>query len=112
MPFIKVQTALAAAGDQGFPLRGNQYEILPFDAVVEFAVTTDIAVTRASVFSGSDLLMQSSDLDVLAAANPHLYPDHYALNDVAGAQERLGVELTKISGAASVVRTSVKVTPA
>lgn len=112
MPVIKVSTALAAAGDTGFPLNRNQYEILPWDALVEFAITTDIAVTRASVYSGSDLLQQSSDLDVLAAANPHIYPDHYTLNDVAAANERLGVELTKISGAASVVRTTVRITPA
>lgn len=110
MPVIKVSTALAAAGDQAFPLNRNQYEILPYDALVEFAITTDIAITRASVYSGGDLLQQSSDLDVLAAANPHLYPDHYTLNDVAGRSERLGVELTKISGAASVTRTSVRIT--
>lgn len=107
---IKVSTALAAVGDSGFPLRGNQYEILPFDAVVEFAITTDIAETRATVYSGTDLLQQSSPLDVLAAANPQLYPDHFILKDVAAAGERLSVDLVKISGAASVVRTQVNIT--
>lgn len=112
MPMISVTSALAAAGDQAFPLRGNQFEILPFDALVEFAITTDVVVTRASVYSGSDLLMQSSDVDLLAAATPHTYPDHFKLNDVAAQNERLGVELTKISGAANSVRTTVKITPA
>lgn len=107
MPLIKVTSALAAAGDTAFPLRGNQYEILPWDAAVKFAITTDVAVVRASVYSGGDLLQQQSDLDVLAAASPHLNPDHYLLEDVAAWNERLGVDLTKISGAASSVRTSV-----
>ena len=110
MPLIQVQNALAAAGDQAFPLRGNQYEILPYDSFVEFAITTDIAVTRISAYSGGDLLLQSGEAPVLAAASAHVYPDHFLLNDVAAWNERLGVEATKISGAASVVRTSVRIT--
>jgi hypothetical protein len=110
MPVMKIATNLAAAGDQAFPLQGQQYEILTFPALVEFAITTDVAVTRASVYSGSDLLQQSGDLDVLAAANPQLYPDHFTLNDIAGTHDRLSVQLNKVSGAANVVRTQVRVT--
>lgn len=109
-PLIQVQSALAAAGDQAFPLRGNQFEILPYDAFIELAVTTDIAVTRISAYSGGDLLLQSGEAPVVAAATPHTYPDHFILNDVAAWNERIGVEATKISGAASVVRTSVRIT--
>lgn len=108
---IKISSALAAVGDTAFPLRGNQYEILPFDAVCEFAVTTDIAVTNGTVYSGTDLLQQSSPLDVLAAANPQLYPDHFILKDAAARGDRLSVDLIKISGAANVVRTQVNITP-
>lgn len=110
MANMSVATPLAAAGDQGFPLRGQQYEILTFDALVEFAITTDIVVTRASVYSGTDLLQQSGDVPLLAAATPHLYPDNFTLNDYAAAMDRLSVELTKISGAANVARTTVRVT--
>lgn len=108
---IKITSALAAVGDQAFPLRGNQYEILPFDAVCEFAVTTDVAVVNGTVYSGTDLLQQASPMDVLAAANPQLYPDHFILKDAAGRGERLSVELLKVSGAASSVRTQVNITP-
>lgn len=108
---IKISTALAAVGDTGFPLRGNQYEILPFDAVSEFAVTTDVAVVNATVYSGTDLLQQSAPLDVLAAASPQVYPDHFILKDAAARGERLSVDLIKISGAASAVRTQVNITP-
>lgn len=110
MPVMKVTTPLAAVGDQGFPLRGQQYEILTFPALAEFAITTDISNTRASVYSGGDLLQQSGDLDVLAPANPQLYPDHFTLNDVADTGDRLSVELTKISGGANSVRTQVRLT--
>lgn len=110
MPLIgPINSALAAAGDQAFPLRGQQYETLPYDAFVEFAITTDVAVVRISVYSGGDLLQQDADAPVLAAATPHTVPDHFVLNDVAGWNERLGVTGTKISGAASVMKTSVRI---
>jgi len=111
MPLIKVRTTLAANGTS-FPLQGNQYEFLPFDALVEFAILGDAAaVVNASVFSGSDVPQQESQIDDLAVANPILYPDHYSLQDVAAAGERLGVSLTEAAGATPIVRTNVRITP-
>lgn len=111
MPLIKVRTTMAANGT-AFPLQGNQYEFLPFDALVEFAILGDAAaVVNASVFSGSDVLQQESQIDDLAVANPIIYPDHYNLQDVAAAGERLGVSLTEAAGATPIVRTNVRITP-
>lgn len=111
MPIINVRNTLAANG-LAFPLQGNQYEFLPFDAFVEFAILGDAAaVVNASVFSGSDVLMQNAQIDVLAVANPIVYPDHYNLSDVAAAGERLGVTLQEAAGATPIVRTSVRITP-
>lgn len=111
MPIIAVRNTLAANG-QAFPLQGNQYEFLPFDAFVEFAILGDaLAVVNASVFSGSDVLMQNAQIDVLAVANPIIYPDHYNLSDVAAAGERLGVTLQEAAAATPIVRTSVRITP-
>ena len=112
MPLIKTINANVAAGATINPLQGNQYEYLPFDAMVEFAILADAGDTfNASVFSGSDVLMQNSQVDTLAVANPILYPDHYSLSDVAAAGERLGVTLTNAGGAAGDVRVAVKITP-
>lgn len=108
---VKVTNTVTAAGEQAFPLRGSQYEILPHDSVVEFAITTDVAVVNVTVYSGTDLLQQSAPADILAAASPQLYPDHFILKDAAAKGERIGVELMKISGAASAVRTQVNITP-
>lgn len=111
MPLIKVRNTLAANG-QAFPLQGNQYEFLPFDAFVEFAILGDAAaVVLASVFSGSDVLMQESQVDDLAVATPITYPDDYSLTDAAGAGERLGVTLTENAAATPIVRTAVRITP-
>ncbi len=112
MPTMLVTTTAAAAGATVNPLIGLQYEVLSFDAFVEFAIYADTGDTwTASVFSGSDLLMQSATLPILATAAPIIYPDHYFLNDVAAAGERIGVSCVNGTGAVADFRTSVRVTP-
>lgn len=112
MPLLKKRTTMTANG-QAFPLQGDQFEILPYDAYVEFAVLGDTgASVRVTIYSGSDLLAQSALADILAVASPILYPDHYNLNDVAALQERLSVELLEVAAGTPIVRTQVKVTPA
>lgn len=111
MPLIKVTTTMAANG-QAFPLQGSQYEYLPFDAAVLFAILADTgAVVTASVFSGSDVLQQASPVDILAVANPIIYPDHYSLQDYAARGERLSVQLQETAGATPIVRTAVMIQP-
>lgn len=112
MPMIKQRTTMTANGT-AFPLQGNQFEFLPFNAIVEFAILGDTgASVRGTAYSGSDVLMQASLIDILAVASPIIYPDHYALNDVAGAGERLSVELQETAAGTPIVRTQVRITPA
>lgn len=111
MPLIKVSTTMTANGT-AFPLNGNQYEFLPFDAAVAFAILADTGATvNASVYSGSDVLLQNSLVDILAVASPIINPDHYNLSDVAAAGERLSVELSEMAAGTPVVRTSVMIQP-
>lgn len=112
MPSILVQTTGAAAGATVNPLQGSQYEYLPFNAWVQFAVYADTGDTwTLSVFSGSDVLMQNATMPILATATPILYPDHYYLDDVAGAGERLGVQAVNGTGGVADFRTLVRITP-
>lgn len=112
MPSILVQTTNAAAGATVNPLIGSQFEVLSYDALVEFAVYADTGdVWTVSVFSGSDVLMQNSPMPILATAAPILYPDHYYLNDVAGVAERLGVQAVNGTGAVADFRTALRITP-
>jgi len=112
MPSILVQETDVADGSTTNPLRGSQYEYLPFNAFVEFAVYADTGdVFTLSVFSGSDVLMQNAPMPILATADPIIYPNHYFLNDVAGAGERLGVQAVNGTGAVASFRTLVRITP-
>lgn len=111
MPLLAKRTTMTASG-QAFPLQGDQFEILPYDAAVQFAVLADTgASVRNTVYSGSDLLQQSALTQILAVASPILVPDHYQLSDVAAKGERLSVELLEVAAGTPIVRTNVIVTP-
>lgn len=122
MPTIRVRTAVDAAGTF-FPLQGNQYEYLPFNARVEFGLVgqattaADIDAITATVYSGSDILQQRGPISnksaVTGQTNGAVYPDDFLLDDVAAAGERLSVELNVPAAgtAGDTVDTVVKITP-
>ena len=95
-----------------YPWQGNQYEILPFDALIEVAIVADAGDSwLGSVYSGSDVLMQGADVDILATAEPIVYPDYFLLSDVAAFRERISAALTNITGGVADARTACKITP-
>jgi len=112
MPTIRVNNTLNA-NEATFPLNGSQYEYLPFNARVEFAIIETTAApvgdVVATIFSGTDVLQQAGAITV-KAGGATVYPDDFLLDDVAAAGERLSVELTSAAGAAEV-QTTVKITP-
>lgn len=113
MPTIKVTSSLAANGTAN-PLVGSQYEFLPFPALVELALLADTGGdVEASFFSGSDVLLENSAVDELAVASPVQYPEHYQVQDVAQAGERLGLTIREVAGAVgpTIVRTVCRITP-
>jgi len=112
MPMIKTIAQGVADGATIFPWQGNQYEYLPFDAQIFVALLADTGdVWLASVYSGSDVLLQSSQIDEVALAVPITFPDHYSLQDVAAAGERLGCSLVNNTGGVADVRTQVIINP-
>lgn len=112
MPSILVATTDAANGSTTSPLQGSQYEYLPFNAYLEFAIYADTGDTfTVSVFSGTDVLMQGAPMPILATATPIIYPDHFYLNDAAARGERIGVQATNSTGAVASFRTLVRITP-
>jgi len=124
MPTIRVKTVLEATAQTVFPLQGNQYEYLPFNARVEFAIVGRDGATAgvvdlvtATVYSGSDILQQRSGItdksQTTAQTQNAVYPDDFLLDDVAAAGERLSVELNLPPDVTfdSVIDTVVKITP-
>lgn len=112
MPTIRSRDTVGANGVVN-PLVGSQYEYLPFNAQVEIALLANPGdVFEASVFSGSDVLMQNDQIDEKPATEPVQYPWDFTIEDVALQGERLGITLRETAGAAgSIVRTVVRITP-
>jgi len=113
VPLIRKKTDTAVAGTY-FPLQGSQYEYLPYNALLEFAIfnvdATGTNDLKATVFSGSDLLQEQANVDVKTTANA-VYPDDFTLQDVAAAGERIGVQLDAVASANAYAITVVRITP-
>jgi hypothetical protein len=110
VPTIRVTTTNLAANSTAFPLQGSQYEYLPFNARLEFAIVSNAATVDVSVFSGSDILQQAGPPTV--KATPPVYPDDFLLDDMALAGERISVVLRETGAVATTdIETVVKITP-
>ena len=104
MPSIKFTIPIGlAAGATDNPLQGSQYERLPFDAAVAFGVYQDLAadVVRASIFSGSDVLLEDSPLDTLAPGINIKPSEDLQVMDVAAAGEKLGLTIRNAAAVAT-----------
>lgn len=108
MPTILKTTSMPTA-TTATPLAGSQYEFLPFPAQLEFAIVSTVASVVASVFSGSDVLLEAGDVPVKATAP--VYPDDYFLSDVANAGERITVSLRNNNAGTASVLTAVRIYP-
>ena len=107
-----VKRAAIAAGASSAMLQGDQFEILQYPALVEFAVICDAITTTppvATVFSGGDLLQQEGPISVKTTAIT--YPDDFTLTDVAGANDRLNVLVRNADSASRIVTVQVRITP-
>ncbi len=109
MPLIQKQTSVAA-NSSATPLVGDQFEFVGRPALIEFGIVAEATGVVATVFSGADLLQQEGPVNQRAAGVPPTYPDDFMLNDVAGNGDRLSVQLRNTTGAAIIVRTTVKIT--
>ena len=115
MPSIIKKESVAGGGTY-YPLQGSQYEYLPWDARLEFAITADTSDDSATgsaamnIFSGSDILVQNGDVPVKDTAI--VYPDDFLISDVAAAGERISVEIMHtVAGESVTVRTVARLTP-
>lgn len=109
MPTMKVTETVPANGSLNL-LQGEQFEYLPRSAKVQFAILVDTGdQVRATVYSGSDLLLQNAPLDEKVAAEPVTTRD-IQLDDVALAGERLSIQVQETQGVAARVRAVVWIT--
>ena len=145
MPTIRKRTTVAndgtIAGAGVYPITGSQYEYLPFDAEIEFAIVArpddaaqgaeaaTIGHYAASVYSGSDVLQQQdvitrkacyrlkddgTDIVCKDPSDQISRRDDFLVSDVAAAGERISVELAVTTNPSQPmeIETVVIITPA
>lgn len=110
MPTIRNAQSLAAGGTFT-PFAGNQYEYLPFNARVQIAIIAAATGLLATVFSGSDVLMQNSPVSNKGAAGVVTNPDDFLLEDIAMAGDRLNVTITNPTAGAVLTEAVAIITP-
>lgn len=113
MPMISGSTSVAASSVNDNILSGSQWEFLPYDAYLEFGLNGDAngADLRVDVYSGTDVLLENAPMNAVAVMP--VYPDHFLLNDVAAAGERIKVRVRNTSAAgARTLYWTVRISPA
>lgn len=91
----------------------SQYETLSFDASIAFGIFADTGgVVNGSFFSGTDILMQNTQVDNLPVATS-IKNEDLTITDLVGAGEKLGIFLVEAAGAAgpTIVRTQGMIIP-
>jgi hypothetical protein len=109
MPMIQVSAVLAAGAVVDNVLTGSQFEYLPFNAALQFAVNGSAAGLVSDVYSGQDVLAERFQVNTINRFP--VFPDDYTLDDVAGAGERIKVRLENTTGGNLTYFVNVKITP-
>ena len=112
MPSVIVDSVGVADGSTTSPLDTSQWQYMPFNALVHFGIWADTGDTfTLSVYSGSDVLLQASPMPILVVGTAIEFPQHYYLEDVVGAGERLGITALNGTGAVATFRTHLRIFP-
>lgn len=90
-------------------LTGSQFEFLPMNAALDFGIVGSATGLEADVYSGSDMLCEG--LAVSTQNRFPVFPDDYALSDVAAAGERIKVRIRNTTAGALTYFVGVRITP-
>lgn len=109
MPTIQGSTVIAANDQNNNVLAGSAFEYLPMHANVRVALVGSAAGLTCTVQSGSDVLMEDSPISF--ANRFPVWPDDYALEDVAAAGDRLKLQARNTTAGALTLYWAARIDP-
>lgn len=109
MPLIQSSATLAAGAVVDNLLSGSQFEFLPYDAALSFAVNGSATGLLSDVYSGQDVLAEN--FSVNSANRVPINPDDFLLQDVAAAGERIKIRVRNPTAGALTVFYALVITP-
>lgn len=97
MPLIQSSVVIAASpAVNDNVIAGSQFEFLPFNASIRFALNGSAVGLVADVYSGQDVL--SEQMVVNSLNRVPINPDDFLLSDVAAAGERIKLRCRNTTG--------------
>lgn len=109
MPLIQSSTSIAAGAVNDNVLAGSQFEFLPYNAALRFALNGSATGLVADVYSGQDVLAEQ--MGVNALNRTPINPDDFLLSDVAGGGERIKIRCRNPTGGALTLFFALMIDP-
>lgn len=109
MPTIQGSVSVAANVANDNVIAGSQFEIMPYNARLNFGLCGSATGLLADVYSGADLVCENFALN--ANNRIPIQPDDFTLMDVAAVNDRLKVKIRNTTGGALTAFWSIIVTP-
>lgn len=109
MPLIQQQVSVPANGVIDNVITGSQFEFLPYNAALRFALNGAGAGLVADVYSGQDVLAEQMGVNTLNRVP--INPDDFLLSDVAAGGERIKIRVRNTTGAAVTLFFALMIDP-
>lgn len=109
MPLIQQSISVPASSVIDNVLAGSQFEFLPYNAMLLFALNGSANGLVADVYSGTDVLAEQMGINTLNRVP--INPDDFLLTDVAGGGERIKIRVRNTTVGALTVFFAMIITP-
>jgi hypothetical protein len=109
MPLIQSSASIAASSVNDNLLTGSQFEFLPYNASLRFALNGSATGLVADVYSGQDVLAEQMGVNTLNRVP--INPDDFLLSDVAGAGERIKIRCRNTTAGALTIYFALMIDP-
>jgi len=109
VPVIQNSVVVAANATNDNIIQGSQFEFLPYNALLEFGLNGSALGLVADVYSGADTVAEAYALN--AQNRFPVFPDDFALQDIAAAGERVKIRVRNTTAGNLTVFYSVRVSP-
>lgn len=102
-----IVTTSTAAGSTSTPFSGRQYEFLP-GGDVAIGILAEATGIVATVYLGSDLVLEEAPVPIGSANQVPVWPDHYLIQERVYPNTRMKVQLRNTSGGTIVSKSVVR----
>jgi hypothetical protein len=110
MPLIQASVSIAASpAVNDNVITGSQFEFLPYNASLRFALNGSAAGLVADVYSGQDVLAEQMGVNALNRVP--INPDDFLLSDVAAAGERIKIRVRNTTAGALTLFYALMIDP-